>query len=141
MLIRYDWQAIQQYYDSGHTMRECQEHFGFATQAWDKAIQRGAIKSRPQTKPIEYYLVLGRRCNTSHLKRRLISEGLLKSECYKCGITDWLGELLVLQLDHKNGNELDNRLENLWILCPNCHSQTPTYGSKNWRLNPKIRYE
>lgn len=64
------------------------------------------------------------------LKRRLLRAGLLTYHCYICGIKDWLGEKLSLELDHINGIPDDNRLENLRLLCPNCHSQTPTYKSK-----------
>lgn len=134
--IRYNWTSIQAYYDNNHTMRECQSKFGFATQAWDKAIQRGAVKSRPQKKPIATYLVANKKCNGPNLKKRLIQEGFLKNECSieNCPSSLlWMGKPLVLQLDHKNGDDSDNRLENLRILCPNCHSQTPTYGSKNWK--------
>ncbi len=66
------------------------------------------------------------------LKRRLINEGVLEYKCFKCvnkGV--WMGEELVLQLDHINGVRNDNRLENLRFLCPNCHSQTKTYAGKN----------
>jgi hypothetical protein len=47
--------------------------------------------------------------------------------CAHCGIADWCGRPLVLHLDHVNGINNDNRLTNLRLLCPNCHSQTPTY--------------
>ena len=48
-----------------------------------------------------------------------------------CNKGEWLGKPLVLQLDHINGVRDDHRLENLRFLCPNCHSQTDTYGGKN----------
>lgn len=48
-----------------------------------------------------------------------------------CNITDWHGEHLVLELDHKNGKRADNREENLRWLCPNCHSQTETFRGRN----------
>lgn len=50
--------------------------------------------------------------------------------CSCCGINEWMGEDLSVQIDHINGNSRDNRIENLRALCPNCHSQTTTYGGK-----------
>jgi 5-methylcytosine-specific restriction endonuclease McrA len=69
--------------------------------------------------------------NISSLKRRLIKEGVLEYKCSCCGINDWLGKPITLQLDHINGKNNDHRLENLRFLCPNCHSQTETYAGKN----------
>jgi hypothetical protein len=48
-----------------------------------------------------------------------------------CGIKEWNGKPISYQLDHINGDNMDNRIENLRILCPNCHSQTSTYGGRN----------
>lgn len=74
--------------------------------------------------------------NMPRLKIRLINKGLLKNECYECGqLPSWNGRQLVLQLDHINGVNNDNRIENLRLLCPNCHSQTDTYSGKNIKLN------
>lgn len=72
--------------------------------------------------------------NTSrtHLKKRIITDNLIKYECKECGNSgEWNGKKLVLQLEHKNGDTYDNRLENLCFLCPNCHSQTDTFSGKN----------
>lgn len=69
--------------------------------------------------------------NTTNLKNRLIKEGYKENKCEKCGIIDWQGEPISLQIHHINGIHNDNRIENIQILCPNCHSQTETYSGKN----------
>ena len=69
--------------------------------------------------------------STALLKKRLIKKGLKENKCEKCGLTNWNDKELIMHMDHINGNNLDHRLENLRILCPNCHSQTDTYCSKN----------
>ena len=68
------------------------------------------------------------------LRTTIIRENLLPYKCAICGITEWNGKTLSLELDHINGINNDNRLENLRFLCPNCHSQTDTYGSKNSKI-------
>ena len=67
----------------------------------------------------------------SRLKKRLVNEGYLQYKCACCGITEWQGKPITLQLDHINGDNRDHRIENLRFLCPNCHSQTETYAGKN----------
>jgi hypothetical protein len=76
--------------------------------------------------------------NTGHLRNRLIREGLLENRCVKCKQgPEWNGEPLVLQLDHINGNRRDNRIGNLRILCPNCHTQTQTFGGRQHQREKK----
>lgn len=69
------------------------------------------------------------------LRRYIIKENLIPYKCSICGITEWNNKTLSLELDHINGINNDNRLENLRFLCPNCHSQTCTYGSRNQQKN------
>ncbi|AFZ57639.1 HNH endonuclease [Anabaena cylindrica FACHB-243] len=81
--------------------------------------------------PLEKILILGSSYNRNSLKSRLIQESLLEERCYECGIlSKWNEKPLCLQLDHINGIANDNRIENLRLLCPNCHSQTLTFAGK-----------
>ncbi len=68
---------------------------------------------------------------TYKLKQRLLKEGLIQNKCSECGVSDWNNKVLNMHLDHINGINNDHRLENLRMLCPNCHSQTDTYCGKN----------
>lgn len=81
--------------------------------------------------------ILKENCNHQRivLRRYVIKNNLIPYKCAICGCTEWQGKTLSLELDHINGINNDNRLENLRFLCPNCHSQTSTYGSRNQQLN------
>lgn len=75
-------------------------------------------------------------CNNSTysntmVRNRIQNESLLEYKCLHCGITEWNGVEITLELDHINGNNRDNRLENLRFLCPNCHSLTETFRGRN----------
>ncbi len=73
---------------------------------------------------------------TYKLKNRILKEGLLENKCSICGIVEWNHTMINMELDHIDGNRLNHLFSNLRILCPNCHSQTDTYRSKN-RSNKK----
>lgn len=87
---------------------------------------------KPGVKDINYYLTNQGYIKTSSLKEKLLKEGLKQNKCECCGITEWNGKPLVMQLHHIDGNHNNNFLDNLQMLCPNCHSQTENYcGSAN----------
>ena len=117
-------------------MRECKKLFGFSNAAWSDAVKRGDIVPRDRRIPLEDLLVVGRRTGRAHLKMRLLEAGLKENRCEECGITSWQGQPLSMQLHHRNGDGTDNRLENIQFLCPNCHSQTDTYGGRNGHRKP-----
>ena len=129
---RYDWAAIQDAYDSGLSVRECAQLFGFCLASWQAAVKRGAVVPRPVKMPLSELLVAGRsQTSRGHLKARLIEAGLKENRCERCGLTEWHGRLLSMQLHHVNGDGLDNRIENLELLCANCHSLTDNWGGRN----------
>jgi 5-methylcytosine-specific restriction endonuclease McrA len=100
---------------------------------------RGRILPR-KTIPLEEILVeRSTYRGSSKLRRRLIASGFLEAKCSNCGLDSWLGRALPLHLDHVNGDHTDNRLENLRILCPNCHSQTDTWCGVDRRRSPTGR--
>lgn len=69
--------------------------------------------------------------NGNSLKKRLIRENILSYKCDTCKLDSWNRKFITLELDHINGINNDNRLSNLRLLCPNCHSQTQNFRGKN----------
>jgi transposase-like protein len=133
---RYDWSEVQRYYDKGYSARQCCRHFGCSAKTFHDAMKRGAIVCRPKAMSLDELLINGPR-SRNNIKQRLIAAGLKNPRCENCGIARWRDRPLSLCLHHINGERHDNRLENLVLLCPNCHSQTPNFGSKNWRRRPE----
>lgn len=122
----YDWKVIQSEHDGGSSIAELKRKFAFGYSAWKSAVDHGLLIARIRLK-----IPIHKLRNRADVKRRLLETGELKNECSICGITDWLGQPLSLQIDHRDGNGKDHRPENVRLLCPNCHSQTPTFGGRN----------
>lgn len=104
----------------------------FTGRGWNKGM-RGIGKVRIATKDI---LVRNSYFQSYKLKKRLFKDGLKICRCELC---DWAKKAIdgriPLELDHINGDRHDNRLENLRILCPNCHSLQPTHRGRNIKKN------
>lgn len=101
---------------------------------------RGRLKPQPtRQKSLEDILKKGVKYNTTRLKERLLASGLKQEVCEVCNHpAEWNGKRLILQLDHIDGDNTNNEISNLQIICPNCHSQTPTFCRgqfKNGRLS------
>lgn len=86
--------------------------------------------------PLEKILVENSTYQSFKLRNRLIIEGIKKPQCELCGWNQRAKDgRMPLELDHINGIHNDNRLENLRILCPNCHSLQPTHRGRNKNKN------
>ena len=100
----------------------------FRKQGWAKGHKFGPKR------PLSAYLSNEHPILSSKLRKRLIKEEVFSHQCSCCGLTKWNDQPIPLELDQINGDNKDNSLSNLRLLCPNCHAQTPTYRGKNIKL-------
>jgi hypothetical protein len=88
--------------------------------------------------PLEQVMVMNSSYDRGSLKKRLIKNKIIENKCDVCGqLPEWNNTVLIMVLDHINGDNKDHRIENLRLLCPNCNSQQNTFCGKN---NKKKRY-
>lgn len=100
----------------------------FKGRAWNKGL-KGFLKPRIS---LDKILTINNNFQSFKLKKRLFSAKLKSPKCEECGWAEKSNDgRIPLELDHINGNSRDNRIENLRILCPNCHSLKPTHRGKN----------
>lgn len=95
---------------------------------------KGYLKGKTHTynlRSLDEILVKGKEENTFRLKNRLLKEGIKKNVCEKCRRTKWFKEQIPLELHHADGCRTNNELNNLQLLCPNCHALTDNYRGKN----------
>lgn len=113
------------------TLRKKMDEFGvdyshFTSQAWNKNPNNPVYRGKYLSKLCEHSSL-----SSANVKELVYKLGLKENKCEICGITEWLGNPIVCELHHINGDSTDNRIENLQILCPNCHSQTDNFRSRN----------
>lgn len=97
--------------------------------AWNQGARSRVI--RPARPLSEVLVEHSSWINSNNLRKRLLNEGVKEYKCECCGRTEWLGKPIKLELHHVNGIKDDLRIENLLILCPNCHAYTDNYRGKN----------
>ena len=90
-------------------------------------------KHAPNRKNAHAYLRKGSFISSHRLKLKLLEDGIKLRRCERCDMKDWLGEPIPIELHHKNGDRFDNRLDNLQLLCPNCHALTDNHAGKGSR--------
>lgn len=99
----------------------------------------GNKNNKEKEKSVEEYIKNDIVRGTTLLKK-LIKEGIKERKCECCGNDKWLGEDIPLEIHHKDGNHYNNNLENIMLLCPNCHARTDTYKSKKLRKDKFCKY-
>lgn len=139
-----DEQIIEQI-KSGDTMNTCAINLGIKFMTFKRrAVLLGVYKPNQGrrginrdpsgfekiTIPIDDILsgVFQGHYSSSRLRKRLIKEGYKENKCEECGTCEWMGKSITCQLHHIDGNRGNNKINNLLILCPNCHSQTPNHS-------------
>ncbi len=120
------------------TMKRQLKHFKIDTSHWGTIKQRqGWLKGKTHTWkpsiPLSEILIENSTYGggTYKLKNKLFKENIFEKKCYNCNLSEWLGNPIPTELEHINGEKTDCRIENLTILCPNCHALTKTYRGKN----------
>jgi hypothetical protein len=120
----FDWAAMQAYIDAGNGFIKCRARFGIAMPLLPRLVKAWGLEE-----------ALANSKARITIKRHLLRAGIIVNRCDWCGLSEWRGRPLSIQIDHVNGIHDDHRVENLRMLCLNCHSQTDTFAGKNIKSN------
>lgn len=149
---KYDWNedALREAVSNCVNYRDVLRYLGVSTNGNNSSTLKSKIeqfgidishftfapKSKGKPKPLIDYLTANSKCSRQSLKERLLKEGYKQNVCEVCGIAEWNGKPLTMQIHHIDGDNTNNCLDNLMMICPNCHSQT-----ENYRGNANIKVE
>lgn len=106
-------------------------HLNIDTSHWNKKWNPQFTIFGRKNVPLDEIFKSNSPWSPNFIRQTIRKNNLIEYKCNICGIETWNNLQITLQLDHINGDRKDNRLENLRYLCPNCHSQTPTWGTKS----------
>lgn len=106
----------------------------FMGQGWNK----GSSYESNNYMPFNEY-INGEHVQTNKVRKKLLREGIKKHICECCLNTMWNGQPIPLEVHHKDGNKTNNSLNNLQLLCPNCHALTDTYRGKNTKKHKQLQ--
>jgi len=111
------------------------QHLRASTDHWKGQTREDCLGNLHSTtsRSLDQILIENSPVTGAVLRRNILKSKILEYKCAICGIDEWNGKNLSLQIDHKNGCRTDDRIENLQWLCPNCHTQTETWGTKRRR--------
>ena len=106
----------------------------FTGRGWNKEL-----KFKP-TKPkqLSEILIANSNYQSHRLRLRLIKENYFEHKCYNCNLTQWCDQPIPLELEHIDGDHSNNQIENLTLLCPNCHALTSTWRGRKLKLGSAL---
>lgn len=109
---------------NAETLKKKIKEYGISTTHF---TGRARVYRNGKERSIQDYFTRNSTLQSSKVRIRLVKEGIVDYKCAICGLSMWSGKPIVLQLHHIDGYNHNNSLENLQLLCPNCHSQTDNY--------------
>lgn len=136
-------EEIEQWITEGKTKAQMARELGCNPKTINPVLKRLGLEytgnqgckglSKPNGRELSLleYLEKSIDIQSNKVRKKLLDEGYKEYKCECCGLTEWLGEPIPLELHHKDGNHFNNELDNFQLLCPNCHAKTSSYRGKN----------